>query len=357
MPIKRPVKMLLYAKPGVGKSVFASRFPKPFFICTDGNYEWLLDFGADPNAHVNINSYAEFEKLALTSNFDGYDTIVVDLIEDVYKWNEAEFCKKQGVDHLSDAGGFGKGWDITRTRMFVACSKLLALPKNIIFLSHESSYVTKDRRGNETNHYTASNLMGEKFIVMLEGRLRYFLHAKFQDEVLPDGKVITHRVLSLVPKSDEYGIIRGVNTNIMPEDIELDAETFLQTIGYDLKDSADDAKQQTAKPEIKRKVEVKPEPVQEPVQPQKEETKQVEVEEQPEEKTNKLAAIQAKLAAKKAEAEKVEIVEQPKQEPEVKVEVVEEVVDVVQEPIEQPKVSQEDKINSIKAKLAALRNK
>src|SRR5574344_596106 len=240
MAINRPIKALFYAPPGTGKSVFASRFPKPFFICTDGNYEWLLDFGADPNAHKDISSYAEFEKLALTSDFNGYDTIVVDLLEDIYKWNEAEFCKKQGVDHLSDAGAFGKGWDITRTRLFVACCKLLSLPKNVIFLSYESSYTTKDRRGNESTHYTASSLMGDKFIIMLEGRLRYFLRCSFKDEVRPDGKIITHRMLSLVPKSNEFGIIRGVDVNVMPQDIPLDAQTFLETVGYDLKSHADD---------------------------------------------------------------------------------------------------------------------
>ena len=63
MPIKHPVKALIYAPPGTGKSVFAAHFPKPFFICTDGNYEWLLDFGAKEEDHVNISSYAEFERI------------------------------------------------------------------------------------------------------------------------------------------------------------------------------------------------------------------------------------------------------------------------------------------------------
>ena len=55
--------MALYAEPGVGKSVFASKFPKPFFVTTDGNYEWLIDFGADPNAHQRVSSWAEAKKL------------------------------------------------------------------------------------------------------------------------------------------------------------------------------------------------------------------------------------------------------------------------------------------------------
>lgn len=288
MSVKRPIKALLYGAPGVGKSVFSAGLPNPFFICTDGNYEWLLDFGAKEEDHVNISSFAEFEQLC-NNDFAGYDTVIVDLLEDIYKWNEAEYCKKQNVDHLSDAGGYGKGWDVTRTRLFVACSKLLALPKNVIFLSHESSYTEKDRRGNEKTKYCASNLMNEKFIVMLEGRLRYFLRCKFKDEVNEDGKVVTHRILSLIPKSDEYGIIRGVDVNLMPEDIELDPQEFLEVTGYTL------ANKDVVNNEEKKPVSIKPVKVAKPVK--QEETPKV----SDEDKAAKLAAIKAKTL-KKAEA-------------------------------------------------------
>ena len=53
------IKMVLYGEPGVGKSVFASKAPKPFFITTDGNYEWLEDFGAKEEDHVQVSSWAE----------------------------------------------------------------------------------------------------------------------------------------------------------------------------------------------------------------------------------------------------------------------------------------------------------
>ena len=362
MPIKRPVKMLLYAPPGTGKSVFAAHFPKPFFICTDGNYEWLLDFGAKEDDHININSFAEFERL-VQNDFAGYDTIVVDLIEDIYKWNEYEFCKKQKVDHLSDAGGFGKGWDITRTRLFVACSKLLSLPKNVIFLSHESSYVEKDRKGNEKTKYQPSNLMSEKFMIMLEGRLRYVLRAKFEDEVMDDGKVVMHRVLSLVPKSNEYGIIRGVNTDLMPEDIELDADTFLQVIGYTHNDT-EEKKQAIETPVVADESETS-ELEQEPVQEQAPVVK---------DKDAKLAALKAKLGKIEAKPDvKPEVKPEPKPEPaaepvqeptpeptpepEAKPEVIKTVVieekvePIVSAPVQAE--SQADKIARIKAKLAA----
>jgi hypothetical protein len=328
MTIKRPIKMLVYGDPGTGKSVFASKFPKPFFICSDGNYEWLEDFGANPDAHADISSYAEFEKLALTSNFDGYETIVVDLIEDVYKWNESEFCKKMGVDHLSDAGGFGKGWDITRTRFFTACSKLISRPKNVIFLSHASNQVRKDKRGNESTYYMPSGMMSEKFLTMLEGRLRYVLHAFIKEEIKPDGKTIKHRILSLVPGVDEYGIIRGVNTDFIPNEIPLDANIFLETVGYE----KDAVKAEASAPVKEEPKIIAPAPVKAA-------------------QASSPALVKETQVPVKEEPASVEVAEE-------KTTVIEEEVKVASAPIKpEPVQSPQDKIAAIKAKLAAMSKK
>ena len=86
-------KMVLYGEPGVGKSTFACKAPRPFFVCTDGNYEWLEDFGAKEKDHVECGTWSEIKK-ALASDFEGYDTVVLDLAEDAFKFGEYEFCQK-----------------------------------------------------------------------------------------------------------------------------------------------------------------------------------------------------------------------------------------------------------------------
>ena len=93
------IKMVIYGEPGVGKSVFASKAPKPFFITTDGNYEWLEDFGADPNTHIQVKSWDEAKK-AFAMDFTNYETIVVDLTEDLFKWCEYEYCLRNKLTHL-----------------------------------------------------------------------------------------------------------------------------------------------------------------------------------------------------------------------------------------------------------------
>ena len=232
--MSKKIKMCIYGEPGTGKSVFASKAPKPFFITTDGNYSWLEDFGAKPEDHIQVSSWSEAKK-AFAMDFSNYDTIVVDLVEDFFKWKELEYCTKNKIDHVSDVG-YGKGYDITRNEFFIELSKLIGLDKHIIFISHGLNIVEKDRRGVEHVKHIPSSRIPDKGLDMLEGRLRYFLRCYVKAVENEDKKLVKKRYLSLVPKENEFGIIRGVDENKLPTDIDLDWNIFIETLGLDLKE-------------------------------------------------------------------------------------------------------------------------
>ena len=313
----KSVKMVLYGEPGVGKSVFASKAPNPFFICTDGNYEWLEEFGADPEAHVNVNSWSEakqvFEKLN-TEEYDKYQTIVLDLTEDFFKWCEQEYCIRNKIDHLSDLA-YGKAYDATRNEFFIEICKLFAMSKHVILLMHGITTVVKDRRGVEHTKYTPSSRIPDKVLDMIEGRTRYFLRCYLKDEELEDGTLLKKRYLSLIPKPDEFGIVRGIDENSVPHDIPLEWSEFAKYIGLNnpLTESAKNASSRDKKIDkenvpvkAKRKAETKIEAsetiVETPTTEQKEEPV-VEEKKEPAVETKQLsneeriAAIKAKLAA------------------------------------------------------------
>lgn len=300
---QKRIKMVLYGEPGVGKSVFACKAPKPFFICSDGNYAWLEDFGADPDAYVEVSSWDEAKK-AFAKDYSEYETIVVDLTEDLFKWCEREYCVRNKIEHLSDLG-YGKGYDATRNEFFIEMCKLISLDKNIIFLMHGLSITVKDRRGVEHTKYIPSNRLPDKVIDMIEGRVRYFLRCYIKDVETEDGKVEKKRFLSLVPKPNEFGIIRGVNENEIPQDIPLDFNEFAKVIGLDTKVEKTVKKKVEKKVEEPKEPEIKEEPDSEVLEELevKEEPKTVEEPiktEEPAKATlsneDKLAAIRAKLA-------------------------------------------------------------
>lgn len=326
------IKMVLYGEPGVGKSVFASKSPKPFFICTDGNYEWLEEFGAKPEDHVNVTSWSEakaiFEKIN-TKEFDKYETIVVDLTEDLFKWCEQEYCVRNKIEHLSDLG-YGKAYDTTRNEFFIEICKLFALDKNIILLMHGIQYTVKDRRGVEHTKYGPSSRIPDKVMDMIEGRTRYFLRCYLKDEELEDGTLLKKRYLSLIPKPDEFGIVRGIDENKVPHDIPLEWSEFAKAIGFDTTVSVKTAKEKIEeKPvaKVKEKIEKQPE---------------TKVEEKSEPEVEQLTIdIPAEMKI-----------------PEIAEETVKESEPVVEKPAEPAKtISNDDRIAAIKAKLAALNKK
>lgn len=371
------IKMLLYGEPGVGKSVFALKAPKPFFVCTDGNYEWLDEFGADPNAHKNVSSWADMKDV-LESDFDGYETVVVDLLEDGFKWCEQEYCVRNKIEHVSDVG-YGKAYDATRNEFFITISKLLSMDKHVILICHGITFTTKDRRGVEHTRYAPSSRIPDKVLDMIEGRVRYCLRCYTAAEEEPDGKITKKRFLSLVPKENEFGIIRGVDENAIPHDIPLDFDEFARAIKLNLdipaptKTSAPaQAKQKPAKAE--------PAPTPAPVEETKHEETSAPETAAPLDMKAKLAALKAKKANLDNATQTAPVAEPqpaPKQEmpvatgdvttqPDVEVKVSEnapyEDNNIPQTPAaesvqETVTVQPDDKLAAIKAKLAAMKAK
>lgn len=371
------IKMLLYGEPGVGKSVFALKAPKPFFVCTDGNYEWLDEFGADPNAHKNVSSWADMKDV-LESDFDGYETVVVDLLEDGFKWCEQEYCVRNKIEHVSDVG-YGKAYDATRNEFFITISKLLSMDKHVILICHGITFTTKDRRGVEHTRYAPSSRIPDKVLDMIEGRVRYCLRCYTAAEEEPDGKITKKRFLSLVPKENEFGIIRGVDENAIPHDIPLDFDEFARAIKLNLdipaptKTSAPaQAKQKPAKAE--------PAPTPAPVEETKPEETSAPETAAPLDMKAKLAALKAKKANLDNATQAAPVAEPqpaPKQEtpvatgdvttqPDVEVKVSEnapyEDNNIPQTPAAEPTqetvtVQPDDKLAAIKAKLAAMKAK
>lgn len=264
-------KLVLYGEPGTGKSVFAHHAPKRFFITTDANYQYLKAFGAKKEDHVHVNSWFEMKNVIndiLKGKYDKYETFVVDLVEDAFKWCEYEYCKKNGYEHVSDIG-FGKGYDITRNEFFIEISKLLNLEdKNVILISHGITFTVKDRRGIEHTKHAPSSRIPDKVWDMLEGRVPFFLRCYMKAEDI-DGKLIKKRYLSIVPKENEFGVARGLNENDIPADIPLDYTTFTNCIGMTqletkvsepVKDVIKDVVL-PQKPEVQPTVEVKDDPL------------------------------------------------------------------------------------------------
>lgn len=234
-------KLWIYGDPGTGKSVFAYRLGDElkkientkkgaFFITTDGNYEWLEDFGAKPEDSASVASWKEFKKVVGSPLLDDYGTIVVDLVEDLYKWAQQEFCIANNLEYIGDAS-MGKGWAIVSDDYTSVLTKLINFNKHIIFISHGDKTTVKNNRGIESTYYFPTSKRRAKDCDTLEGRMRFVLRCYNEEEVVDDSgvqRIVTKRYLSVTPKPEEFSIFRGADVDKLPARIPLEPLDFIR---------------------------------------------------------------------------------------------------------------------------------
>ena len=334
----KKVKMILYGKPGEGKSTFASKAPNPLFVSTDGNFEWL---GLPEKNNVRVSTWKQakdvINNIVLNKpEYKDFETIVVDLVEDLYVWAEDEFCKREGIIHIGDYKSMGAGYSVVRKEFFAQISKLLSIDKNVILISHEADKPGKTKAGADTYTYIPSDKMSlTKQWNDIEGQVRYCLRCYSQDEE-ENGRVRKKRYLSLIPGQGEYGICRGADEENWPRECELDWNVFTSIIGLDAPTPA-------AKPEPKpRKVKVE-----KPAEPA-DTPKMVEVEATPVVEVTPVVEEAAPVVEEAPVVESTPVVEET-------VTVVEE-TPVQEAPVDTSKLSPEERRKLVLARIQAMKN-
>lgn len=144
------VKIFVYGKPYTGKTYFANTFPSPLFLNTDGNINSfdapvivLKDSAIEektPSGRVKSSvksAWQLFEETVdeLALGDHDFETVVVDLIDDVYEYCRLHMYKELGIQHESDDAF--KAWQQIRTRFFTYIKKLTTLDLNVVFVAHE----------------------------------------------------------------------------------------------------------------------------------------------------------------------------------------------------------------------------
>lgn len=160
-PKAQPHNFFIWGAPMSGKSYFASFFPNPIVLNTDGNNEQgtapgfqirnLRDKNGKPTQLVT--KQMDEIILALQNQDQGEDTfktVVVDVIDDIIVMLEQAICWDNNVKSLSDIP-YGAGYALFNTALQQLVMDLKALPMNIIYISRENS-ITDDSTGATTYH-------------------------------------------------------------------------------------------------------------------------------------------------------------------------------------------------------------
>lgn len=223
-------KLWIYGQPFSGKTTFADKAPTPLNLNTDGNVKYVTMPRLPITDEVIVDGRMSKRKYAWEVFLDAvaelekgsdFETIVVDLLEDVFDHCRIKTCDDKGWEHESDDSF--KAYEITRNSFLRTMKRLLNLPYNIILISHEDTSIDIMKKGGDKitsirpniNEKVAKKLAG---MVDLVGRV-----------VADDGK----RTLTF--KEDEIvfggGRLQGVKTMQIPLDWDALCSVYNEAIG------------------------------------------------------------------------------------------------------------------------------
>lgn len=140
-----PVKTVLYGPEGIGKSTFASHFPNPVFIDTEGGTKRLnVKRLPQPTSWAMLlDEVAEVRKGSVPCG-----TLVIDTADWAERLCIQAVCAKAKVNGIEDFG-YGKGYTYVKEefgKLLDALEEVLQAGHNVVVLAHTP---IADRRGCE----------------------------------------------------------------------------------------------------------------------------------------------------------------------------------------------------------------
>lgn len=146
VPKDTPRNFFIWGPTMGGKSFLASQFPNPLVFNTDGNAEAntvpsvQLRNIKDQSGKIQRSVIDQLDKLitALQTEKHTYETVVLDVIDDIVVMIEQYICDREGVETLGDIP-YGKGYAAFTNIFQSLIIELKTLPMNVIYISRNAS--------------------------------------------------------------------------------------------------------------------------------------------------------------------------------------------------------------------------
>jgi hypothetical protein len=206
---------VLYGPSKIGKSTFCSQAPGVLFLATEAGLNHLETF------QVPINSWDAFLAACaeIAEGKHGFQTIVIDTIDNAYRLCSEHFCRKLQVTHESDLG-YGKGFSLVNGEFHRVLTRLSHLSYGLWLISHAQDREVETRTGKQTR--IEPTLPGKARKIAL-GLVDIVMFADVESSPGPNGRPVARRVLRTKPGANYEA---GDRTGRLPETIPLDYPSF-----------------------------------------------------------------------------------------------------------------------------------
>lgn len=132
---------VVYGDKKVGKSSFAAQFPSPLFLdCEDGLRTVQNSDGKRPD-HISIGSWLDVLDVTsqLEGDLHGYETIVVDGLNELWSYLVKYMLDRYKVEHTNDGTlAYGKGKAMLGREFRHWFQRLRKLPVGIVLTAHDT---------------------------------------------------------------------------------------------------------------------------------------------------------------------------------------------------------------------------
>lgn len=186
IPKDTPRNFFIYGETMSGKSYLANEFPNPIVLNTDGNAEAnsvpSIQLVNEKNGQGRITNSVIKQLseilLALQTQKHSYETVVIDVIDDVIEMIKIAVCDeltlpgKPRLKSLSEIP-YGKGYDFFNQAITELVIDLKALPMNVIYISRQISEY--DDNGNATKDKPS---LKDKYVNLINGNSDLMIHTE-----------------------------------------------------------------------------------------------------------------------------------------------------------------------------------
>jgi hypothetical protein len=207
---------LVFGQTKIGKSTLCSHAENAVFLATEPGLNALDVY------QVPILSWEDLLAACgeIVEGKHPFKTIIIDTIDNAYKFCTDYILKKYNVEHESDLG-YGKGYAIVNNEFQRVLTKLAFLPYGLFLISHAREVEMDSRTGKYTRIVPTLPDKARKIVL---GMADMVLFCDMEFQTAADGSQEIRRVIRTKP-SLYYEA--GDRTGRLPETLELNFSAFL----------------------------------------------------------------------------------------------------------------------------------
>jgi hypothetical protein len=209
--------VLAYGQTKIGKSTFCSNADGALFLATEPGLNALDVFQAPIQTWDDLLAACA----EITEGKHPFKTVIIDTVDNAYKFCADYILKKFKIEHESDLG-YGKGYALINNEFQRVLTKLAFLPYGLFLISHAKEIEVETRTGKYTRIVPTLPDKARKIVL---GMVDMVLYCDLEQSAGECGEQRMRRVIRTKP-SLYYEA--GDRTGRLPETLDLDFSKFFE---------------------------------------------------------------------------------------------------------------------------------